>query len=65
MVITKLSLFDILRNRVVLFLGSNFHLGLGHFWDLDDHVVTSVTALERNIVPWRDDGIVTLVVETE
>ena len=55
-VVTENTLLDVLGNWVVFFLGGNLHLGLGHLWDFDNHVVGSLgLSLERDVMP-RGDG---------
>lgn len=65
MVVTEVALLDVLGDGVVLLLGGDLHLGLGHLGDLDDHVVSPV-ALEGDVVPGAEGGtVLTLEVETE
>ena len=65
MVVTEVALLDVLGDGVVLLLGGDLHLGLGHLGDLDDHVVSPV-ALEGDVVPGAEGGtVLSLEVETE
>ena len=66
MVITKDSLLDVLGDRVVLFLGGNLHLGLGHLRDFDNHVVGSLgLSLKRDVVPWGDGRLGVRILESQ
>ena len=57
-VVPKLTLLHILGDGVVGFFGGHFHLGFGHFGDLDDGVVRALgLAVEGDVVPGRDGGI--------
>ena len=66
MVITKDTLLDVLGDRVVLFLGGNLHLGLGHLRDFNNHVVGSLgLSLERDVVPWGDSRLGFRILESQ
>mmetsp|Transcript_7880 Transcript_7880/g.11331 ORF Transcript_7880/g.11331 Transcript_7880/m.11331 type:complete len:293 (+) Transcript_7880:64-942(+) len=63
-VITKVSLLDILGNGVALFLCGDLHFSLGHLRDFHKHVV-AVTRLVRNIMPRGNITIFALEFEAE
>jgi len=63
-VITKVSLLDVLSDGVGLLLGSDLHLRLGHLRDLYNHVV-SLLPLKRDVMPWGDLLVSFLEVKTE
>jgi len=57
-VISKLSLLDILCDGIVGFFRGDFHFGLRHLGDFDDGIVCAIgRSLERNIVPGGDGRI--------
>mmetsp|Transcript_10796 Transcript_10796/g.16458 ORF Transcript_10796/g.16458 Transcript_10796/m.16458 type:complete len:292 (+) Transcript_10796:96-971(+) len=57
-VIAKLSLFHVLRDGVVGFLGGYLHLGLGHFGNFNDGVVGALgISLEGDVVPGGNGGV--------
>lgn len=66
MVISKLSLLDILCNGIIGLFGSDFHLRLGHLGDFDDGIVgTRGGSLQGDVMPGGDDGFGFVEGETE
>jgi len=65
-VIPQFALLHVLSDGVVGLFGCNFHLGLGHFGDLNDSVVSALgAALQRDVVPGGNGGVALVEGETE
>jgi hypothetical protein len=60
---SQFPLFNVLFDRIVVFIFADFLFGVGPSWDFDDHVEDLGTCCgrrgkKRNIMPWRNNDTV-------